>query len=478
MNIPMMSLFRDIPEKKLLERLKTGNRLFFNSLRDNSALKNAQEYLQELQQGKVPGLGSYTIQPSDLVLPYAAQKQVMLRHITNYTDQPDEMVQIISELDDFYTSVQDGAVKMLCKIQKEKESQLRQNEDLYRDFFENTSDLIHMLDRDERILFVNHKWLITLGYTREEVLNIPFSEFIHHDSIKAYTDAEQKALAGQTTEFIETGFVAKNGELLIMEGNISCKFSDGTFQFIRGVFRNISNRKQMELELASKTRELIRSNSELEQFAYVASHDLQEPLRMVNSYVQLLASRYKDKLDEDANDFINFAIDGSNRMRNLINSLLEYSRVNRVKPFEWVNAGDILSEVLSDMENTILESGAQIHYGHLPTIYADQVLIGQVFQNLIGNAIKFKSERLVHIYITGEKKGDHYLFAFRDNGIGIQKEYLDKIFVIFQRLNSMDKYKGTGIGLAICKKIIEKHGGDIWAESEPGKGTTFYFTLK
>ena len=210
----------------------------------------------------------------------------------------------------------------------------------------------------------------------------------------------------------------------------------------------------------------------------MASHDLQEPLRTISSYVQLIAERYKDKLDKDANEFIDFAVDGSKRMRLLINSLLEYSRINKINPFEWINVRDMIEVIVNDMKDQIKESGVKIKYDELPEIYGDPVLIGQLFQNLISNAIKFRSEKKPQIIISGEKKNDDYIFSVKDNGIGIKSEYMEKIFVIFQRLNSREKYPGTGIGLSICKKIVERHGGKIWVESEPGKGSTFYFTLK
>ncbi len=223
---------------------------------------------------------------------------------------------------------------------------------------------------------------------------------------------------------------------------------------------------------------LTSANQELEQFVYVASHDLQEPLRMVSLYLQLLEKRYKDKLDKDVNDFIGFAIDGSNRMRALILDLLDYTRVNKVKPFEDIKVNELLEEVLRDLSNQIKENNATINIENLPVIYGDRVLVGQLFQNLISNAVKFKDNRNLIIQISGKKNGGEFLFSIKDNGIGIQKEYADKLFIIFQRLNTKEQYPGTGIGLAICKKIVEKHGGKIWFESEFGQGSTFYFTVK
>jgi PAS domain S-box-containing protein len=478
MDIPLLKLFKNISEEQLLQMSLVNNELFFSSIVDDTALKNAADSLVRWDEDKIPGISRNDIQPTDLVLIYALQKKVMLNHLPAYADTVAEATHIISELEDYYTIVQSGAVNLLFKIQKETETMLRESEDRYGDLFESTNDLIHIVDTDRKIKYLNNSWLSGLGYTKEEALHMPIRQFIQPASLNAYNLAEQKAIAGRTTEPIEAIFVTKSGEELILEGSISCKFSAESLVYTSGIFKNVTRRKEMETELNNKATELTRSNNELEQFAYVASHDLQEPLRMINSYIQLLASRYKDHLDQDANDFINFAVDGSNRMRTLIQSLLEYSRVNRIKPFEWVNAGDILQDVLTDLENTLLETGVQIHYGQLPVIFADSVLIGQLLQNLISNAIKFRNTSSPEIHISGEKKDNHFLFSVRDNGIGIQKPYFDKIFVIFQRLNGMEKYPGTGIGLAICKKIVERHGGNIWVESEYGKGSVFYFTLK
>ncbi|MGJ3247379.1 MAG: PAS domain-containing sensor histidine kinase [Elainellaceae cyanobacterium] len=225
-------------------------------------------------------------------------------------------------------------------------------------------------------------------------------------------------------------------------------------------------------------QELARSNADLQQFAYVASHDLQEPLRMITSYLQLIERRYKDQLDDDANDFIDFAVEGATRMQTLINDLLSYSRVGtRGKSFEQTDVGTCLKRALVNLKMAIDENNATITYDEMPQIMADETQFTQLFQNLISNAIKFRGAHPPRIHIQAQRRHDDWLFSVQDNGIGIEPQYAQRIFMIFQRLHARNEYPGTGIGLAICKKIVERHNGHIWVESELGKGTTFFFTM-
>jgi len=237
--------------------------------------------------------------------------------------------------------------------------------------------------------------------------------------------------------------------------------------------------QESNVQLQAKTAELGRSNSELEQFAYIASHDLQEPLRMVSSYVQLLGKRYQGKLDADADEFIRFAADGANRMQRLINDLLAFSRVGtRGSSFEHVSLEIVLAQVLDTLKLLVQDTGVNITHDPLPVVYGDAGQIAQVFQNLIDNAVKFRREEAPPcVHISAEIRGGESLISVRDNGIGIDPQYAERIFLIFQRLHTRAKYPGTGIGLAICKRIIERHGGRIWVEVNPGQGSTFYFTL-
>lgn len=246
----------------------------------------------------------------------------------------------------------------------------------------------------------------------------------------------------------------------------------------RQLQQEITVRQKAETVLAQRSQELVRSNAELEQLAYVASHDLQEPLRMVASYVQLLEQRYGGKLDAEAHEFIGFAVDGVKRMQALIDDLLTYSRVGtKAKPLQATHCNAVLKTVLQALRLAIEESGAQIQCAAMPAVQGDAAQLTQLFQNLLANAIKFRGAQAPLIEVRVEPEDEFWRFEVKDNGIGIAPEYFDRIFVMFQRLHNRTRYPGTGIGLAICKKIVERHGGRIWVESEPGQGSIFKFTL-
>ena len=243
-------------------------------------------------------------------------------------------------------------------------------------------------------------------------------------------------------------------------------------------FRDITETKQAEEKLKKLSDELARSNADLQQFAYTASHDLQEPIMVVAGFVNLLAKRYKGKLDEKADEFIQHAIDGTKRMQVLIRDLLDYSRVESTgKRFKPTDCLSVLDKAVFNLQIAIKESGAIITHDDLPTVMADSQQLIRLFQNLISNATKFRGKEAPKIHISAEQKEDEWIFSVKDNGIGVDPRFSDQIFVMFQRLHAKKEYPGTGIGLATCKKIIERHGGRIWVESEQGKGSTFYFTI-
>ncbi len=285
------------------------------------------------------------------------------------------------------------------------------------------------------------------------------------------------AVGASTAGFLLVGFRVEAGhEVARMAAFLAVTLL--TTWLIHLIRRSREEVSQSEKRYKWLAGELERSNAELEQFAYVASHDLQEPLRMVASYTELLGDTYQGKLGPDADKYIGYAVDGARRMQALINDMLQYSRVSRTgEPLTEVSSEATFDRAVANLKAAIQESGAAMSRGPLPNVQGDFLQLTQLFQNLLGNAIKFRDQNPPLIEVRAERAGGDWQFSIRDNGIGFDPRYADKIFLLFQRLHGREKYRGTGIGLAICKKIVERHGGRIWAESEPGKGSTFFFTI-
>ncbi|MFB3893918.1 MAG: ATP-binding protein [Phycisphaerae bacterium] len=364
-----------------------------------------------------------------------------------------------------------------------------------RSLIEASLDPLVTISPEGKITDVNTATEQVTGVARAKLIGSDFSDY--------FTEPD-KARAGYR-KVLTDGFVTdysltirhKSGKLTDVLYNATVyKNEAGQVQGVFAAARDITEKKKVEEELArhrlhleelaeerteelkKAMAELTRSNEELGQFAYVASHDLQEPLRMVSGHIQLLARRYRGKLDSDADEFIGFAVDGVTRMQQLIVDLLAYSRVGtRGKPFGPVDMEEVLADATKDLSKAIEDSGAAVTHDPLPKVHGDATQLTQLMQNLVGNAIKFRSDRPAKVHVSACQNGGGWMFSVRDNGIGMEAQYLDRIFVIFQRLHTRDKYPGTGIGLAICKKIVERHGGRVWAESTFGEGSTFYFTL-
>jgi PAS domain S-box-containing protein len=402
--------------------------------------------------------------------------------------------------------------------QKQDQDALRKSEERYRLLAEHATDMISRHTPAGTYLYASPASRTLLGYYPAELVGRNLFDFCHADDLAAIRAARWQVFAQPTVNVVCYRMRRKDGTYVWLEttGKTVRDPETGKVQEFIAVSRDVSERKQTEHALERQAEELRRSNAELKRFAYIASHDLQEPLRMVTSYLQLLASRYRERLDTDAEEFIAFAVDGARRMRELINDLLAYSRVGiRGKAFEPTDCETVLARALTNLQLAIEESGAVITHDPLPTVLADASQLAQLLQNLLSNAIKFRGEAAPHIHITAQPArafasswqetsdqefrlltsladiavvGDDlaiephdtmvpWLLSVRDNGIGIDPAFAERVFVIFQRLHRRADFSGTGIGLAICKKIVERHGGRIWFESDPGRGTTFYFTL-
>ncbi len=334
----------------------------------------------------------------------------------------------------------------------------------------------------QRMEFVNSYAEKMLGYPREDWLTIPnFGQTITYPEDLESSQREARAIyeQGNLSAAIQFRLIAKDMRVVPIEAHYTI-LTDETGKTIGtcGLMMDISQRKADEDALKQSALDLRRSNEQLEQFAYVASHDLQEPLRMITSYLQLLERRYKNQLDQDASEFIAYAVDGATRMKALINDLLAYSRVKTGEQnFAQFESGKALEQAITNLQVQIKETAAEVTYEALPSLVGNEAQFVQLFQNLISNSIKFHGENAPKIRISAEQRDNTWQFSIRDNGIGIEPQYVDRIFIIFQRLHTKERYPGTGIGLAICKKVVEHHGGRIWAESTPGAGTTFWFTI-
>jgi len=363
---------------------------------------------------------------------------------------------------------------------KQADEVLRESEDRFRYVFHH-SGVAKCITRPAGEIEVNDAFLEMVGHSREELgEHGTWQQLTHPDDVARSEQVVASVISGERSSArFEKRYLRKDGSVVWADVTTALRrHSDGSPDYFMTAIIDITERKHAEQELLALTEDLARSNAELEKFAYVASHDLQEPLRMVASYVQLLQRRYQGRLDSDADEFIGFAVDGATRMQNLINDLLAYSRVGtQVEPPSLTDLETVFGDVLEMLEQTIADDGATVTHDPLPVVSCDPTQIGRVFQNLITNAVKFRGDEPPRVHVSARHGDGEWVFSVADNGIGIDPQYFDRIFIIFQRLQSRTDYSGTGMGLAICKRIIQRHGGRIWVESGPGAGSTFYFTL-
>lgn len=349
--------------------------------------------------------------------------------------------------------------------------------------FEAAPQAILAVSSESKIQLVNRRTEVMFGYQREEILGEPLDILLPKSSRAAHVDHLKNYFADPKLRAMGAGrdlvAVRKDGVEFPVE--IGLSFVKTPHEVLGlALVSDVTARKRAEEELTRVNRELRRSNAELEQFVWVASHDLQEPLRTIASYLQLLEKRYTGQLDQDARDFIRFAVDGAVRMKGLLQAFLRVAQAGtQATDFKPVPGADLFQSALQNLRGAIADAGAIVTADEtLPTIVADAPLIGQVLQNLIGNAIKFHTPGTEpRVHFSAERKGSEWIFSVRDNGIGIDPKHSSRIFDVFERVRNAQEVPGSGVGLSITRKIVERHGGRIWCESEPSKGSTFRFSL-
>lgn len=398
-------------------------------------------------------------------------KRQLDRHIAGSDQLPESLRAFVDAVDAAYAQADTDRAMLERSLELSSSELLRANSELSA-VFQAFPDVLFRLDRKGTIL--DHKGADSraFGATPMSLRGKDISELPLADVAAKLGEALVRVNA--TGEPVRFEYTPGEGVPRHYEARLLPVLDDQVLVIVR----EITDRKLAELALADKARDLERSNDELQQFAYIASHDLQEPLRTVQSYLQLLRRRYGGKLDDDADEFIEFAVEGAQRMRNLITDLLSFARVSsRARPFEPTDVGGVVDDVERSLEVYIEERKARIERGSLPEVNADRNQLRQLYQNLISNALKFNESETPRVELGARRQGTQWRLWVRDNGIGMRPEYREKVFEVFKRLNAKDEYEGTGIGLAICKKIVQRHGGEIGMDSSPGEGSTFWFTL-
>jgi PAS domain S-box-containing protein len=384
-----------------------------------------------------------------------------------------------------------GGVAIVRDLTEQKLSaeRLRETEARFRTMADSAPVLLWMAGTDALCQFFNEGWLRFTGRTMEMEVGNGWAEGVHPEDFQRCMHTYLSAFTAREPFRMEYRLRRGDGAYRwVLDHGLPRCAPDGTFEGYIGSCIDITELKEahetlgrlndeLERRVAGRTEELRRSNAELEQFAYAASHDLQEPLRMVRSFLQLLSRRCEGRLDAQGDELIAYAVDGATRMSAMIQALLEYSRAGREAPFVATTLDEALGQALGNLRMAIEESGARVTHDPLPVIQADPPQMTRLFQNLIGNALKFRGDLPPEIHVAVRPEGDLWTFSVRDNGIGIEPASGARLFQLFQRLHARDEYPGSGIGLASCKKIVERHRGRIWFESTPGSGATFFFTL-
>lgn len=459
----------DVPEGMLFPFFKERISQFLININTNEAFREINDLMRDWLDDKLPGgIPKYAITPSDPIAIYAARKKSIFSFLHEYTADLAEGIAIASELDDFFIAIQEKVFETYVTIQQ---SLLAETEARFRMFAESSFEAITFMVNGV-IFDCNTAALKLFRCEYDDIIGKKLLEFVAPQSIEAARQAS-KASRGNH----EALGLRKDGSKFPMQILGRKIIYNGKSVKVTAI-RDISEQKKKEEEIKAKNLELQRYNEELEQFTYVTSHDMKEPLRMVTNYTQLLAERYQDKLEVDGKEFIGYAVEGVKRMQQIIDGLLEYSNLRQSSgSLEKTSLENVLKESMKLLKAEIKESGAAITYEALPTLTIYPKLMCKLFYNVIHNAIKFRSPDKPEIHVQAKKKGSQWIISIKDNGIGFDMAYVERVFAIFKRLNERQRYPGTGIGLAICKKIVELHNGSVWAESKLEQGTTFYFSI-
>jgi PAS domain S-box-containing protein len=445
---------------------------------------------QAIRQG---ALGPYELEVATPV----GQKVLSVNAFTLYGELPIGVMHIVSG-NTRHREAEAAVMQLTTELQQSneelrvaEEALRQQNEELaaarhvveaerqrYQELFDLAPDGYLVTDAIGTIQEANRAAATLLHVPQNFLVGKPLSLYIADAERTSFRLQLSRLLAAQEGEEWEVRMQPREGTPFAAALTVAAVCDpNGKVVSLRWLLRDISVRKRAEETLARHMVELQRSNEDLQQFVYAASHDLQEPLRQVASFVQLLARRYQGQLDAQADEFIGYAVEGATRLQRLIHDLLVYSQIGWGQEFAATDCEAVLTRTLRALQIAIEESGAVVTHDPLPTVWGDAVQLGHVLQNLIGNALKFRGEAPPRIHLSARPEEGQWMFSVRDNGIGLEPQYAERIFLLFQRLHTRAQYQGTGIGLAVCKKVIERHGGRIWVESEPGQGTTFFFTI-
>ncbi len=492
----------NIVDENFIQFIKEDFKIKFNEASLKSFDTNENQYCKIEFIGKKPMCADIQIKPLSTANENSKEFEIFINDITEIKDFEIELKSKYEELNSKMETRIEELLNINLKLEKKIEKNILTDKKLRANKEREqcrSEEFARVLDTVPAAVWISHDnkgYLITGNQLSYDYLNIPpganaskslppgdrpetFKIVKNGIEMKAEEMPIQKSSAGHEIRNFEFDFVYNDNKLRHMIGNATPLYDENhNPKGSVSVFIDITRHKIAEMKMEALVKDLERSNRELEQFAYITSHDLKEPLRMVSSFTQLLEKRYKGKIDQDADEFIGFIVDGAQRMHRLLDDVLEYARLTTAdKKYEKIQMGYVVEESINNLKIAIDESNADIKYDQLPMLFINRTEMVQLFQNLIGNSIKFQSKKSPKIHISVEDKGNKYVFSIKDNGIGIDPEYQNKIFKMFKRLHTIDEYDGTGIGLSITKKIVENHKGSLWVKSELGKGSTFFFSI-